>query len=106
MFCDILYAMGNAGHSQEPKQAFISLIPLLAMFLIFYVLLIRPQQKRAKKHKEFLDNLKKGDMVVTAGGLHGKVVGITDTIVTLEIGEKVRVKVSKDSIAGPSRIKG
>ena len=62
------------------------------MFVVFYFILIRPQQKTAKRHQEFIKNLKMGDRVVTSGGLHGMVTGLTDTTVTLEIADKVRVK--------------
>ncbi|MBI4619962.1 MAG: preprotein translocase subunit YajC [Desulfobacterales bacterium] len=75
-------------------------IPLILMFVIFYFLLIRPQQKRAKEHKEVLKNLRKGDTVVTSGGIHGRITGLTDTIATLEIADKVRIKVSRGQIAG------
>ena len=75
-------------------------IPIILMFAIFYFLLIRPQQKKAKVHKEMLSAIKKGDKVITNGGLHGVVTGIQDTVVTMEIAPKIRVKVSRGSIAG------
>jgi preprotein translocase subunit YajC len=70
------------------------------MFAIFYFLLIRPQQKKQKKQREVLAALKRGDMVVTSGGLHGKITGLTERVITLEIAEKVRVKVGRGYIAG------
>ena len=73
-------------------------LPLILLFAIFYFLLIRPQQKRAKQHKTFMENLKKGDTVITSGGLYGKITGITDEAITMEIAEKVRVKVSKSAV--------
>jgi preprotein translocase subunit YajC len=79
---------------------------ILAMFAIFYFLLIRPQQKQRKKHEEMLAALKKGDRVVSSGGLHGQVTGLTDDVVTMEIAPKIRVKVSRGSIAGVSRREG
>ena len=63
-------------------------------------MLIRPQQKKAKQHRELLGALKVGDKVVTNGGLHGKITGIKETVVTVEIAPKIRVKVSRGSIAG------
>jgi len=78
----------------------VSFIPLILIFVIFYFLLIRPQQKKAKEHQVYLANLKKGDSVVTSGGLHGLITGITDTVVTLEIAENIRVKVSRQHILG------
>jgi len=76
------------------------LVPLILMFAIFYFLLIRPQQKKQKQHRQVLSSLKKGDRVITSGGLYGRITGLTDTVVTLEISEKVRVKVGRANIAG------
>ncbi len=73
---------------------------LVLMFAVFYFLLIRPQQKKAKQHKEMLGNLRKGDSVLTSGGLYGKITGITDSVVVLEVAPQVRVKVSRGHIAG------
>lgn len=75
------------------------LIPLVLMFAIFYFLLIRPQQKKAKEHRALLDALKKGDQVVTAGGMHGKVTSLDDQVVTLEIAPGVNVKINKGFIS-------
>ena len=77
--------------------------PLILMVLmvgIFYFLLIRPNQKKAKEHKALLDNLKKGDRVITSGGIIGIVVNIDDQIVNLEIADKVRIEMARSSIAG------
>ena len=79
------------------------LLPILLMFVIFYFLLIRPQQKQARKHQDFIKNLKVGDRVVTTGGLHGEVKGLTETTVTLEVAEKVRVKVTRSAVSGSSQ---
>jgi len=76
-----------------------NLVPLVLMFAIFYFLLIRPQQKKAKEHKALLDNIKKGDQVVTAGGMHGKVTAMDDSVVTLEIATGVNVKFNKGHVA-------
>ncbi|MFB0506165.1 MAG: preprotein translocase subunit YajC [Thermodesulfobacteriota bacterium] len=97
MFDQIAYAMGAPG--QGGQQGFGMFIPLILLFGIFYFLLIRPQQKRQREHKELLGNLRKGDQVITAGGLYGRITGITDTVVTLEITEKVRVKVARSQIS-------
>ena len=78
---------------------FQGMIPLVFMFAIFYFLLIRPQQKKAKEHRALLEALKKGDQVVTAGGMHGKVSALDDQVVTLEIAPGVNVKVNKGFIA-------
>lgn len=95
---NIANAMGMGGQTAGGSSQWMSLLPLVILFGVFYFLLIRPQQKRAKQQKTFLENLKKGDSVVTSGGLCGKITGITDNMVTLEIAEKVRVRVLKSSI--------
>lgn len=89
---------GGAGPAGG-MAAFQQVIPLVFMFVIFYFLLIRPQQKKAKEHKALLDALKKGDFVVTAGGVHGKVNAVDDGIVTLEIANGVNIKITKSYIA-------
>ena len=76
-------------------------IPLVLIFVVFYFLLIRPQQKQAKLHQTFLSELKKGYKVVTKGGVHGEITGLTDKVVTLEVAKGVEIKVSRDAIAGP-----
>ena len=72
---------------------------MVAIFAIFYFLLIRPQQKKQKETKAMLENLAHGDMVITAGGLHGKIAAITEQVVTLEVADKVKVKVSRAHIS-------
>ena len=74
------------------------LITMGIIFVIFYFLLIRPQQKKQKELKAMLDNLAYGDTVVTTGGIHGRITGLTDSVVTLEIADKVRIKVSRGAI--------
>ena len=75
-------------------------LPLILIFAVFYFLLIRPQQKKAKEHQIYLSNLKKGDQVVTSGGIHGEITGLTEKVVTLEIADNVRIKVSRQYIVG------
>jgi len=74
-------------------------MPLAIMFLVFYFLLIRPQQKKSKEHSALLKNLKKGDPVVTSGGIHGVVYGLTDQVVTLDIDNEVKLKVDRMQIS-------
>jgi preprotein translocase subunit YajC len=71
---------------------------LIAMFVLMYFLLIRPQQKRAKEHKKLLSELKKGDEVVTNGGVIGKVTSVDESFATLEISDGVIIKVQKQGI--------
>ena len=98
----LAFAMGApaGGASAGGMMAqFQGMIPLVFMFAIFYFLLIRPQQKKAKEHRALLESLKKGDLVVTAGGMHGKVSALDDQVVTLEIAPGVNVKINKGFIA-------
>ncbi len=100
----LAFAMGTppGGQAAQPgmQQFLNSGMPMLIiMFGIFYFLLIRPQQKKAKEHRALLDSLKKGDNVVTAGGIFGKVTAIDDNVATLEIATGVNIKVKKGHIA-------
>ena len=96
---DIAYAMGGLGGGGSAGGGDISFIIMMAVvFAIFYFLMIRPQQQKQKEIKKMRESLAHGDMVVTVGGIHGKVTALTDTIVTLEIADKVKIKVSRESI--------
>jgi preprotein translocase subunit YajC len=103
MFTQLAYAM--APQEGGGAQGFTAFVPLILIFVIFYFLLLRPQQKKAKDHRNFLDSLKTGDVVVTSGGIHGRITGVEDTVVTLEIADKVRVRVSKNQVAGAAERK-
>lgn len=93
--------------TQAPQGGLISFLPFILIFFIFYFLLIRPQQKRQKEHDAMLESIEKGDSVVTMGGIHGKVTGVTDDVLTLEIaalkGERVKVKASRSKIESVSK---
>ncbi|MBI2915057.1 MAG: preprotein translocase subunit YajC [Firmicutes bacterium] len=73
------------------------------MFVVFYMLLWRPQQQQQKRRREMLASLKKGDRVVTAGGIHGEITGMKEDTLTVRIADKVEVKISK---SGVSQVKG
>ena len=96
---------------QAPTESspFSMLMPMVLIFLIFYFLLIRPQQKRQREQASMLKSIEKGDSVVTSGGLHGKVTGVTDDVLTVEIGsikgERLRVKVARARIDQVSKDK-
>ncbi len=104
---NIAYAMGTGGiGGAQGTGGFSSFIPLILMFVIFYFLLIRPQQKKAKEHREMVNALKKGDRIITTGGLHGRVTAVGDNVLTVEIAEKVRVKIARGNVGAvdsPSR---
>ncbi len=89
---------GAAGGAASGMEGLKSFIPLILMFVIFYFLLIRPQQKKQKEHKALLSNLKRGDNVVTSGGIFGKITNVSERFVTLEVAEKVRIKIVRGQI--------
>jgi len=93
----IAYAAGPAGG--DTMSFLMSMAPLVLIFIVFYFLLILPQQKKAKELRKMLDSIDKGDDVITSGGIHGRVVGVTDNVLTLDVGDKVKIKVSREYIA-------
>jgi len=90
---NIAFAEGQAA-----GEGFASLVPLVLIMVIFWVLLIRPQQKRLKAHSEMIQTLKKGDKVVTAGGLLGEIMDVKEQHLVVEIADGVRVKVKHETI--------
>ncbi|WP_366656411.1 preprotein translocase subunit YajC [Fodinicurvata sp. EGI_FJ10296] len=110
MFISQAYAQsGGAGGG----NLLINLLPLILIFVVFYFLLIRPQQKRQKQHREMLDGIRRGDRIVTNGGIVGQVVKVgSDNMLTLEIADGVRVKAMQHMVADvlaktkPARGKG
>jgi preprotein translocase subunit YajC len=70
-----------------------------AMFLLMWALLIRPQQRQQKEHRKMLEQIRRGDQIVTNGGIHGRVTGITDEVLTVEIADRVRVKLNRSAVA-------
>lgn len=93
----VAYAAGPAGG--DAMSIIMSVAPLVLIFIVFYFLLILPQKKKAQEHKQMLESIQKGDDVITTGGIHGKVVGIADNVLTLDVGDKVKIKVSREYIA-------
>jgi len=96
---------GGAG-GQGAQGGFSAFIPLILMFVIFYFLLIRPQQKKAKEHQEMINNLKKGDKIVSGGGIHGVVTNLDEQTLTVEIADKVRVKMNRASVGALVKASG
>jgi preprotein translocase subunit YajC len=96
----LAYTMGGApgGTQAGGDGGWGIMIPMLIIFVIFYFLLIRPQQKKQKELQAMLTNLAYGDMVMTTGGIHGKITGLADAVITLEIADKVRIKVARSAI--------
>ena len=77
----------------------LNFLPLVLVFAVFYFLLIRPQQKKAKEHQQMLGRLKRNDEVMTSGGIYGRVMALTDEVVTLEVAPNVRLRVHRPQIS-------
>ncbi len=75
------------------------IFPFLLVFALFYLILIRPAQKRQKKHQELIKQLKKGDQVITSSGILGTIQGLTDSFITLEIADNVKIKVLRSQVS-------
>lgn len=80
-------------------STFEQFLPFILVFAVFYFFIIRPQTKRAKTHSQFLGGLKRGDEVITNGGILGRIEGITEKFVTLEVSDGVRLRILKNQIA-------
>lgn len=99
MFATAAYAQSATGGAGGGAALFTNIMPLVLVFAIMYFILIRPQQKKAKEHKAMVDALRRGDQVVTAGGIMGKVSKVAeDGVVEIEIAEGVKVKVVRGTI--------
>ena len=99
MLISTAYAQAAGGAAPAPAVDLMSFLPLILIFVVFYFLLIKPQQKKIKEHKAMVDALRRGDRIVTAGGLIGTVTRVTgDDEVTVEIAEGVRVRVVRSTI--------
>jgi len=83
----------------SPQGGLLSFLPLIVIFVVFYFLLIRPQMKRAKEHKQLITQLASGDEVVTNGGLLGKITNVGDSFVTLELADNISIKIQKHAVA-------
>ena len=102
-----LYSLAQAttpAQGQQPNVGFLDprnpIFMLGLIFVVFYFILIRPQSKRAKETKRMLDELKKGDEVVTSGGIIGRISGIKDTEITLQVQEGVRIRIQRSAVTG------
>ena len=93
------YAQAAAGGAGGPVETIMQFMPIILMFVVLYFLMIRPQQKKAKEHKALLEGLGKGDEVVTASGMVGRITKVGDDFVTIEIAANVEIQMQKPSIA-------
>lgn len=96
---ELLFAMAPQGGEGGGSGLISTLIMFGAIFLIFYFMIIRPQQKRAKEKEKMLSNLEKGDKVLTSGGIHGIVSGLEEKTALLQISDNVKIKIERSAIA-------
>jgi preprotein translocase subunit YajC len=102
---ETLYAMAGGQSGAEGGNAFLSFLPLILIILIMYLLILRPQAKKQKERQKMLDAVKKGDQVVTAGGIHGKVVATKDDdkVLIIKVDENVKLEVERTAITSIKR---
>jgi preprotein translocase subunit YajC len=103
-----VWAQGHAAAEQAPAQSspLGGLVPLVLIFVVFYFLLIRPQQKREKEHKKMLTGLNRGDYVLTSGGVYGTIVGVKTDAFEIKVDENVKVLVAKSAVTQVVRKQG
>ncbi len=83
---------------QEGQSPFVSLLPLLLIILVFYFFMIRPQMRKQKELRSFRESLKKGDKIVTTGGIYGKINDISGQVITVDVGNNIHIKVDKNAV--------
>lgn len=91
-------AQGTAGAPQSLQNSLMQFVPLILIFVVFYFLLIRPQQKKQKELKDMISALKKGDKVITTGGIYGEVENVKENTIVLKVADKVRLEVLKSAV--------
>lgn len=95
---NIAYAESLSQTAAGQPSAILNFIPMILIFVIFYFLLIRPQQKQQREQKQMLQNLQKNDEVITTGGLHGTIVGIKEKTFLVRISDDVKVEIEKNAV--------
>lgn len=93
------FAFANPSGTEGGPSLITSFIPILLLFVIFYFLLIRPQQKKQKQHQALISNLRRGDKIVTNGGLYGTVVDVKEHVIVLKIADDTKVELVKNAVA-------
>jgi len=98
MFSFVPQAYAAAKAAGQPSMI-AQLVPLILIIVVFYVFLILPQQKQKKKHREFIESLKRGDKIITSSGIYGTIVKVGEKDFTIEIADGVQIKITKSSVA-------
>jgi len=102
LFPSLAHAMGAVpGGDAAGGNPITAFLPLILMFAIFYFLLIRPQQKKAKQHREYLSGLKRGDFILTGGGIYGRIQEVHGDKLTVEIAKDLNIEINRSYVAGP-----
>ena len=96
------YAMGGGTESGQQPNPIASLLPFALMFLVLYLLILRPQMKKQRNQQRMIDELEKNDEIVTSGGIHGTILNIKDDILVVKIADNVKIEVSRAAV---SRVK-
>lgn len=91
-------AYAQAAAPASPQDSFMSLLPIILMFVVLWFLMVRPQMKRAKELKSMIESLQKGDEVLTQGGVAGRITKLGDTYASIEVADKVEIVVQKSAI--------
>jgi len=103
MISTILFLAQQQAGQAGPVSMISTLLPFAFMFVIFYFLLIRPQQRRQKEHRQLLANLKTGDKVITSSGIHGLIANVKDTTFLIKVADNVKIEVEKSAIASVAK---
>lgn len=103
MLSDLFFSTAYAQEGASQPNAIMQFAPLIVIFFIFYFLMIRPQKKRLEEEKKMIDSLSKGDEIYTKSGMIGKITGLTEKIITLEVSEGVKIKVLRSQVGGPAQ---
>lgn len=98
-FTEVAYAMGAPAGGADAGNPIAAFMPLVLMFVIFYFLLIRPQQKKQKQHRQMLADLKKGDKVLTGGGLYGRIQSIEGDVLSIDLGNDMLVEINRNFVS-------
>ena len=96
---DFFISNAYAQDAAAQTGGLMSFLPLIVIFAVFYFMLIRPQMKRAKEHKQLVSQLGKGDEVITNGGLLGKITEVSESFVTLELADNLQIKLQRSAVA-------
>jgi preprotein translocase subunit YajC len=83
----------------QPGSAWIQMLPILAIIVVFYFFFIRPQMKKSKEQKKYREALKKGDKIITIGGIHGKIIEVQDTTFTIEVEGQMKLRIERSAVA-------